>query len=183
MAPATRYRQLPDRARSIGFELETPGEVEVQPGEAVVRVLEERDGKPIGELEIEVFQAALLIDRDGILEEKVHEAARAKLPGGRVAPAIPVELPNGSGFRADAEPARPAGSRPAFPYVCVFAIASNDLGVDGGVLVTVRCAMPEWPAADSILKTLRVLGRRGRTANDGPPTPPMLPVVGNKRED
>ena len=165
MSAATRYRQLPSGARSIGFELETPNGVELVAGEANVRVCERRDGKPIGELEVSVFQAALVIDRDGILEEKVQEAAGAAERGLRVAPAIPVSLPGASGYRADADVVRP-GVRPALPYVHVFALAPHDLAADGGVVVTVRCASPEWPAADAILRSLRVLGRRGRTAND-----------------
>ena len=48
----------------------------------------------------------------------------------------------------------------------VFAIAPHDLGVDGGVLVTVRSASREWPSADKILRSLKVFGRRPVTAND-----------------
>jgi len=55
-------------------------------------------------------------------------------------------------------------------------VAPNDLEVDGGLLVTVRCAHATWPAADSILRTMKVLGRRG-TANDDT-VPLQLPVVG-----
>ena len=179
MTAATRYRQLPSSGRSIGFELRMPGEVVVEPverGDVIVRCAEKRDdGKPVGELEVAVFKAALVIDRDGILEEKVSEAAGdVAEQGSRVLPAIPVELPGATGYRADVELSR----RP-LPYVYVFAIAPRD-GVDSGLLVTVRCASPEWAAADAILKSLRILGRRNGTANDSHddasalPLPPLL---------
>lgn len=162
MSRATRIRRMPSGAAPIGFELEAPGEVDVQPAEAGVRVREQRDGKPIGELELVPFQAALVIDRDGILEEKAHEAARAE--HARVAAAVPVALPGATGYRADADVVRP-GPRAALPYVYVFALAPHDLAASGGVLVTMRCAMPEWPAGDAILRSLRLLGRGARTAN------------------
>lgn len=183
MSAAHRYRQLPSTARSIGFELQTPGEVDVQSidrGEIVVRCRERNaDGKTVGELDVALFRAALVIDRDGILEEKVSSVAGdVAQPGARVLPAVPVSLPGASGFRAGVELARQP-----LPYVYVFAIAPHDLGVDGGLLVTVRCALPEWPAADAILKSLRILGRRG-TANDShddePHELPLPPLLGKR---
>jgi hypothetical protein len=118
-----------------------------------------------------------VIDRDGFLEEKVSAVAgEVAEQGARVLPAIPVSLPGASGYRADVELAR----RP-LPYVYVFAIASHDLGIDGGLLVTVRCASPEWAAADAILKSLRFLGR-GASANDSgdAPTLPLPPLLGKR---
>jgi len=177
------FRQLPTPARRIGFQIETPEEVEVQPGE-VVRCFERKGDETIGELEVSVFHAALVIDRDGILEEKVHDAiARAAEPGARVLPTIPVALPGASGFRADVEFVRPMGTpRPPLPYVYVFAMAPKDLALDGGLVVTVRCASPEWPAADAILRSLRILSRRGVTANDSDDSRPLLPLVGPREE-
>ncbi|MGE5186720.1 MAG: hypothetical protein ACM31C_31920 [Acidobacteriota bacterium] len=181
MSAATRYRQLPSSGRSIGFELQMPGEVDVQPvdGDIVVRCRERRDdGKTVGELEVAVFRAALVIDRDGILEDKVSTVADGVADqGARVLPAIPVELPGGAtGYRADVELTR----RP-LPYVYVFAIAPHD-GVDSGLLVTIRSATPEWAAADAILKSLRILGRRGATANDAHDAPamPLPPLLGKR---
>jgi len=169
-ATASRQRGL----AAIGVELELPGDgVELEPvasGTTVVRCSEQHDGKIVGELAVDVFRAALVIDRDGLLEEKAHDAADAER--GRVTPPVPVSLPGASGFRA--EVVRSGG----LPYVYVFAVAPHDLGVDGGVLVTVRCASPEWPAADAILRTLRVAGRRATTqqpANDDEVL--ALPVV------
>ena len=176
------YRQLPTASRRIGFEIETPNEVIVQAGE-VVRCSEQRDGKTVGELEVSVFHAALVIDRDGILEEKAQSTIeRAREPGARVRPAIPVTLPGASGFRADLEVVRPMGvARAPLPYVYVFAMAPHDLALDGGLVVTVRCATPEWPAAEAILQSLRILARGGKTANDGD-APPMLPLIGSRDE-
>jgi hypothetical protein len=158
---ARAYRQLPQAARqrglpAIGFEI-VPGDLEVSAdsGGTVVRCCERReDGRAVGELEVTVFAAALVIDRDGILEAKASDNT-----GG--APAVPVTLPGASGYRAERR------GDPALPYHYVFAIAPHDLAVDGGVLVTVRCARPDWPAADAILRSLRILTRHGTApAND-----------------
>ena len=178
------YRQLPTASRRIGFEIETPSEVDVQPGD-VVRCREQRDGRTIGELEVRVFHAALVIDRDGILEEKAASAIEvAREPGARVTRAMPVTLPGASGYRADLEVVRPMGAaRPPLPYVYVFAMAPNDLALDGGLVVTIRCASPVWPAADAILRSLRILARGGKTANDTQDLPSSLPLIGDRDED
>src|SRR5512142_3477214 len=149
------YRQLPTPSRRIGFEIQTPSEVEIHPGD-VVRCREKSGHQTVGELEVSVFHAALVIDRDGILEEKIQRAIEATVePGARVLPAIPVDLGGASGYRADIEVVRPMGTaRPPLPYVYVFAMAPKDLALDGGLLVVVRCASPEWPAADKILRSL-----------------------------
>jgi hypothetical protein len=178
LAPATsQERGLP----SIGFEMKTPDEIEVTPiggGSTIVRCSERQGGKMVGELEVAVVKAALIIDRDGILAEKVNAAANdAAETGGRVLDPVPVSLPGASGFRSDVEM-----SRSALPFVYLFAMAPHDLGVEGGVLVTVRSATPEWDAGDAILKSLRILTRRSRTANDADEAPPVLPMIG-RRED
>jgi len=150
----------------------------VENGNTVVRCSEQRDGKTVGELEVEVFKAALVIDRDGILEEKAHHAVDEER--GRVTPPVPVTLPGASGYRARVELVRPGAVPPPLPYVYVFAVAPLDLGADGGVLVRIRCAAPEWPAADAILRTMRVLGRVP-TANDAEAAaslPLTLPIIG-----
>ena len=160
------YRLPPTAARRVGFELATPREVEVAPAGEMLRCRERRGEVTIGELEIEVFHAALVIDRDGILEEKVRERIEAAIAAGaHVLEAVPFELANASGYRVDAEYLR-GGARPALPYVYVFAIAPDDLGVDAGVVVTVRSASAQWPAADEILRSLRLLSRRSTSAND-----------------
>lgn len=165
------FRQPPTTARRVGFEIDPPSDVTVQPRGTVVRCRQQSaSGTPIGELELEVFHAALVIDRDGILEEKVQAAiARAAAPGAQVLQPVPIELAGASGFRADAEPARAIGvadARSPLPYVHVLAIAPDDLGVDGGLLITVRSASPTWPAAETIVQSLRILSRRSTSAND-----------------
>jgi hypothetical protein len=152
------FRQPPSLNRPVGFELAAPDEVEITPG-ATVRCAETRDGRTVGELEVAPFSAALILDRDGILEEKVRDAAGAT--------AVPIELPNASGFRAAT-----VASSAALPYLYVFAFAP--LGVDGGVMVIVRSEKPAWAAADSILGSLRLL-TRGGVANDIGDT--KLPLV------
>jgi hypothetical protein len=171
------FRLPPTPARRVGFELAAPRDVELAPAGDVVRCRERQSGRTIGELEISVFHAALVIDRDGILEDKVRAAVDSALAAGAsVLEPVPVSLAGASGYRADAEYAR--GTE--LPHAHVFAIAPDDLGVDAGVLVTVRSASPEWPAADQILASLRILSRGKPVAND--PSPLKLPVVG-KPED
>lgn len=176
MASAKAYRQLPIASQkrglpSIGFEI-VPGDLDVEPipaGEALVRCTETRDGKSIGELEVTVFGAALVIDRDGILEAKATDRS----DGGH---ATPVELPGASGYVAEAK------GDAQLPYRYVFAIAPHDLAVDGGVLVTVRSVQPDWPAAEQVLKSLRIITRHGTApANDS--DAPILPLVPALRRD
>ena len=112
----------------------------MSPGEVVTCRERRADGQTIGELEVSVFHAALVIDRDGILEEKVQSALDgAAEPGARILPTIPVSFPGASGYRADLEIVRPMGAaRPPLPFVYVFAMAPSDLALDGGIVVTVR---------------------------------------------
>lgn len=145
------YRQPPNLYKPVGFELATPDHVQVTSG-ANLTIAETRDGKTVGELSIEPFRAALIVDRDGILEEKVRSVATS----GAV---LPVEFPHASGYRAQA-----VAKQAALPYLHVFAFAP--LGVDGGLLVVVRSVTPEWAAGDAILSSLRLLTRSG-VANDG----------------
>ena len=180
MSAARRIRQPPSRATTVGFELEAPGhvEVEVEARGAVVRVVEHRDGKPVGELELATFEAALVIDRDGILEDKAHEVASGAQA--RLAAPVPVSLPGGSGVRIDGD-VLAAGARAAMPYVVVLALAPHDLAANGGVVVTIRRAGVAWPAGDAILRSLRLLGRGRRSANDAADAAgelPALPLVG-----
>jgi hypothetical protein len=51
------------------------------------------------------------------------------------------------------------------------------------VLVTIRCATPDWPAADQMLRSLRILTRNGMAAaNDDAEATPILPVVTPPRD-
>lgn len=175
LAPtASRQRGLP----AIGFEMMAPSEIEMTPlgkDGAVLRFRERRaDGKTVGELEVAVFSAPLIIDRDGILEEKARDVAR-DTANANVSATVAVVLPGASGYRADVE--LRGAVRPPLPYVHVFAFAPRD-GIDGGVLVTVRSATPDWPAAEAILGSLRILTRHGTAAaNDDGELTALLPVV------
>ncbi len=154
-----------------------PDELELTPiavGASVLRCREHRDGKTVGELEVSMFSAALLIDRDGILEEKAREAAAGTSDAASVAGTFAVSLPGASGYRADVEPSRKHG----LPYIYVFAMAPHDLGIQGGVIVTVRSEQPEWPAAEALLGSLRLLTRGGtvQPANDEAHGP-LMPIL------
>lgn len=175
---AVAFRYLPAAARqrglaSIGFEL-VPGDLELTPvavGETLLRCTEKRDdGRPIGELEVTVFAAALVIDRDGILEAKASDST-----GG--AHAVPVVLPGASGYFAETR------GDAALPYRYVFAIAPHDLAIDGGLLVTVRSARPDWPAADRVLQSLRIITRHGVAPANDVADAPGLPLVPPLRRD
>lgn len=172
MAARSLYRRAPRGRPLIGFQLDAPGEVELRDG-SVLECREVRpDGRIVGELEISVFAAALIIDRDGILEEKVCEVIGREVPVRGGATAVAVRLPGASGFRADAIQST------RLPYVYVFAIAAPDLGGDGGVLITIRSASPDWPAADQMLRSLRILTRHGTAPVTGEvDSEPILPVV------
>jgi hypothetical protein len=126
----------------------------------------------VGELEISLFAAALVIDRDGILAEKAVDGLSRLATLHRAVVAEPVALPGANGFRTAAINSGP------LPYLYVFAIAPADLGVDGGVLIAIRAASPDWAAADQVLRSLRVLTRSGRVAtNIDADDAPILPVV------
>ena len=156
----------------LGFQLEVPGEIELSEGPTLKCREVLRDGRTRGELEVSLFVAALVIDREGILAEKACEVLAREATVRRGPTAVAVALPGASGYRADAVISG------TLPYRYAFAIAPADLGVDGGVAIVVRCASPDWPAADHMLRSLRILTRAGRIAtqvdvDDGP----LLPVV------
>lgn len=157
---------------ALGFQMDVPDAIELRDAATVVCREVRGDGRLIGELELTVFAAALVIDRDGILAEKAREAVRRE-PGVReVGDAIAVRLPGASGFRAEAVVGAP------LPYVFGFALAPSDLGVDGGLAITVRSARPDWPAADAMLATLRLLRRNGTVdEHDDSEDEPMLPLI------
>jgi len=175
MSLPTTYRRLPQGRPMIGFQLEVPREIELHEGPTLTCREVLHGGRTRGELEISLFAAALVIDRDGILAEKAcevlgHEAA---VRGGPTA--VAVALPGAGGYRAGAVVNGP------LPYRHAFAIAPADLGVDGGVAIVVRCATPDWPAADQLLRSLRILSRTGRIAtqveaDDGPLLPVVVPL-------
>lgn len=141
----------------IRYEVAPPSGVEVVRSGETTRYREAHGGATIGELEITMFKAALVIDRDGILEEKVRAAIASEVGAVVYEPGM-IEVPGASGWQISAEYVRGA-QRPALPYVYVYALASDDLGIDGGVLVTVRSASPQWPAADQIVESLKIVSR------------------------
>jgi hypothetical protein len=178
MAVPSTYRRPPRGRPLIGFELEAPCEVELRDG-AVLQCREvQQDGRPIGELEVRVFAAALIIDRDGLLAKTACEELERQARPAHGATAVPVQLPGSSGYCAQTV------ERAALPYVYVFAMAPLD-GIDGGVLVTVRSARPEWPAADHMLASLRILTRHGVAAANDDTTPVLstLGLVARPRDD
>lgn len=175
MSPSSLYRRPPQGRPRVGFQLDVPCEIELREGPVLKCREALQGGRALGELDVSVFAAALIIDRDGILAEKACEvlAREAALRGDPAA--VAVRLPGASGYRADAV------QNTVLPYRHVFAIAPDEV-VDGGVLITVRCASPDWPAADHMLRSLRVLTRSGRIATHAEiDEGPLLPVVPPRR--
>jgi hypothetical protein len=154
------FRQLPRRGLpAIGYSIET--ELPLLPVDQSMRCSERRDGKVIGELAVELFAASLVIDRDGVLSDRARDAV-----GGEP---VAITLPGASGYRSEAV------VRETLPYRYAFAIA-HDGAIDGGILITIRCARPDWPAAEAMLRSLRVLTRHGTVpANDD--AGPLLPLL------
>ena len=160
MSAPSIIRRQPVGRRSIGFQLEVPAGLELDDGEVLTCREMRQDGRVAGELAISVLIESLIIDRDGVLSERACQAlaGEAAIPGG--ATAVAVALPGASGFRAAAV------TRGPLPYIYVFALAPNDFGVDGGVVITVRGATPDWTAAEHMLRTLRLVTRSGRLATE-----------------
>jgi len=176
MSPRS-YRRAPRGRPSIGFQLDVPAELELQDGPELRCREVRQDGGVVGELEVSLFAAALVIDRDGILAEQAVEGLRRLTTLTRAVVASPVALPGANGFRTAVVNSGP------LPYLYVFAIAPSDLGVDGGVLITIRAAGPDWAPADHMLRSLRVLTRNGRVAtNCDADDAPILPVIGPTRD-
>ena len=133
-AAESRQRGLP----AIGFQLDVPAGVELEQtdpageGRAVVLRALERDSSSrlIGELELGVFSAGLIIDRMGVLEELVRKTAEEALTGRvEVLGSGEVSFERGaSGYRLDV-----VLSEPGCPYVSWIALASADFAVRGGV--------------------------------------------------
>lgn len=176
-ASESRARGLPP----IGFQLDVPPGVMLEqidpagPDRAVVLRAHQHseDGRLVGDLELGIFSAALLIDRRGVLRELV-EVTAALAPG---APATSRLLGAGdasfaagaSGYRMDVvlTATDPGEPRPACPYVTWLALASDDLVLPGGLFATIRSAAPTWAAAGQMLDSLRVSGLAGAYASPG----------------
>lgn len=167
----SRRRGLP----AIGFRVRIPDGVEIVPpanDQLLTAVERAGDGHAVGEVDVEIFPAALIIDRDGLLERAVADAADQLIESahdGRLTSFMPVVLDGGvTGFRADLEV-----RGDACPHVTILALAGADLAVSGGLLITVRSASPDWAAGAAVLESLQILTRSG--ANDD--ARPTLPLV------
>ncbi|MGE0403143.1 MAG: hypothetical protein AB7T06_40930 [Kofleriaceae bacterium] len=153
------------KLQTLSLELEAPTGVELVPvTPEVLRASELRpDGAPLGELEVSTFQASLIIDRDGVLEDKARTLAESAAPAARIDSCVPVSLQGISGYRAEASVR--SIKRPELPYIHVFVLAPDDLRINGGLVIVARSARLEWAAGDAIIASLKVLGRR-RAANE-----------------
>jgi len=199
MSQEREYRHSPADSRrrglpAIGFSLSAPESIELIPSEPVATTRATLlvcrqlgpDDRLVGELEIAAFSAALLMDRDGILEQMAEveaEHALASPAAGRMDALFPVHYGGGaSGYRAEVVLLRDARGvvKPPCPYLAFCALACDEI-VDAGLFVTIRSAAPEWAAADPILASLRLSrlgGSRRAPAND---QVVRLPLLGRRR--
>ncbi len=181
-AAESRSRGLPP----IGFQLEVPPGVMLEqidpagPDRAVVLRAHQQgdDGRRLGELELGVFSASLIIDRAGVLQELVETTAGLS-PGGKLIGAGNASFAAGaSGYRMDVvmtAPGEQAEARPACPYVTWLALASEDHVLPGGLFATIRSATPSWAAGSHMLDSLRISGLAGARSALGSPF--ALPLV------
>ena len=203
MPAAREYRHQPADSKrrglpAIGFSIRAPEGVEliqtapIAPDRATLLICRELDpdGHVIGELEVGAFSAALIMDRDGILEQMVEVEAERALTApasGRRDSVLPVEYDSGAtGFRADVVLLRDASgeAKPRCPYLAFCALGAAEI-VDAGLFVTLRCARPEWPTAELVLSSLRIV-RMGGSWSAAVPAPandemPHLPLLGRRR--
>ncbi|HTJ42600.1 MAG TPA: hypothetical protein VL463_10930 [Kofleriaceae bacterium] len=200
MPGGREYRHQPADSRkrglpAIGFSIRIPDAIatatttSIAPDRATLLTCREldRDGLAVGELELGAFSAALIMDRDGILEQMVAvEADRALVApaSGRRESLLPFDYDGGaSGYRADVVLLRDARGevKPRMPYLAWCALGTGEI-VDAGIFVTIRCARPEWPACEELLNSLRIVRQGGAwtspAAND---EMPHLPLVGRRR--
>jgi hypothetical protein len=183
---------------AIGFALRIPERLQttttapIAPDRATLLTCRELDarGEPLGVFELGAFSAALIMDRDGILEQMVAvEAERALTPpaAGRRETLLPIDYAAGaSGFRAEVVLLRDARGevKPRLPYLAFCALGTDAI-VDAGLFVTIRRAQPEWPAQDELLASLRIVRQGGAWAAPQPAAPddemPHVPLVGRRR--
>jgi hypothetical protein len=173
--PNSPYVHLPAQSRkrglpAIGFKVVAPEQVLFSPTDpnglqtgVLLEAIERRaDGKPVGMMEIAAFAAALVIDRDGVLQETAAAGAEQLISppaDGRLVSIGAVQYPGGAGFRADVVVSRDAtgAAPPALPYVAAIAVAANDFTVSAGLYVVVRSLTAEWEAGAAMLESLTFL--------------------------
>lgn len=163
LAPLTAAR----RGRPpIGFTVDVAAELTVEQPVAAnapfVRGHEREGARVVGELEIDVFAASLVMDADRALEDVALAALDGLGAGGVVRARAPqhVELEDGvHAVRLQADRLREAsGARPALPYVTIVALAGPS--VRGGVLVTACAADDRWDAGERAIDSVRVLDQQ-----------------------
>ncbi len=150
--------------KPVGFRLDLPGGVEIEPADPSIvqlRASERRvsTGRPLGELEIRVFAARLIMDRDGVLLEAAQALAEelfASPRDGYLGDAGAIMLPAGEAWRADMTVTRDAHGRlPLYPYKKVIALGHPDAFVHAALLIVMQQAEATWPAGDAMLQSLQ----------------------------
>ena len=120
--------------------------------------MERRGNRSVGELEIRVFAARMIMDRDGVLGEAAQALAEelfAAPRDGYLGATGSIRLPAGEAYRADMTVTRDAaGNQPQFPYKSVLAMGHPDYMIHAALLIVVQHAEADWPAGDAMLQSL-----------------------------
>jgi hypothetical protein len=147
----------------VGFRLDVPEGVAIEPSDSrfvQLRASERRasTGRLLGELEVRVFSARLIMDRDGVLLEAARALAEelfAPPRDGYLGATGLVTLPAGEAWRADVQVTRDeTGHMPALPYKSVYALGHPNAIVHSALLIVVQHAEADWPAGDAMLHSL-----------------------------
>lgn len=151
-----KVRFLPSESRrrgmaAVGFDMVYGGDgVTTEPVTApvIARVVETRDGERIGSITFEVAPVRLVIDRDGTLAQLVTQRSADAVPYALVLDA------GASGYRGDV-----VVEGAALPYRSWLALAPEDAGAGGAVIVIVESTAADWQLGAAMLATLRVFCR------------------------
>jgi hypothetical protein len=133
---------------ALGFRLLVPETVQVVRADAFHAV------EPgVGELDISLQAAALIMDRDGVLEELIDQAvAELTTQNQATLSAIGmVELPGGEAYRAELDLRDGSPLR----HVTLLALGHADFMAPAVLFIRIRSRAPDWEAGRSMLETLR----------------------------
>jgi hypothetical protein len=162
-APAEKRRP---GVTPVGFRLDVPEGVVIEPSDPKIiqlRATERRaaSGRPLGELEIRVFAARLIMDRDGVMLDAARAAAEelfAPPRDGWLGAVGAMTLPAGEAWRAEVRVTRDEHGRlPPLPYKTVYALAHPNAVVHAALLIVVAHAEADWPAGQAMLASLSFL--------------------------
>jgi hypothetical protein len=147
--------------RPAGFRLSVPDRLVVVPCGVLgpqFHALEYRSGseRVLGEIEIQVLSPALIMDRDGVLQEIARNAIEL-ITGQKDADLHPINLPASDGWQAELVVTKDrAGKASAYPYVSVIALGHPDPMVPFALLIVKRSVQDSWETGNAMLESLEL---------------------------